>query len=464
MRLPLTVFAALLLMSSCVSAPHPSSGSAPKFNVTEAYDVNGFLLNPAWTDNETASLAVSPHPVCEDPPLTSSCNDQHLPGSGVDAAAMAHRSLFHRAAARDGCDFAAMQGLLPGHINLGVATFEGSLSWTRLAFNGDDQMRLHPLEGGLTQASPDCINLELNVDETLGRFDCLTAWWKQYADMSRDQHTNDLLIRDTGGTPPFAIITGVLGFDCQHGCVTDLQPVYVMAIRRSGGAREQWSFFVRNWGSGGWCGVDNHALNTRRLRVFLPYPGAQNPNALMEIESKFELYCGRGDCGSNKKALAAVDAVGVEGGVLVTFDLPDAASRPVIEGELSFRWQTATPLVSFEAVSCPPRETIPNIEAAFDQLKRLLPPAQSASFFAVPARLTQPSASLSVMIRATINPQIKIAAPSSIAVSASFDSAKDLHDQHKHEQIRDLCGTLHKNADIKTRDDYQTVCASFHQQ
>lgn len=447
MRFP-HVFVAVILVSGCASSPPPPTTASPKFNLIGDYDVNGFFLNPTWSGSSAGTPPLSPHPLCDKPPLSAACNDQRLAGAGIDVAATKPR--------RDGCEIAVRQGLLPGHVNLGVATFEGALTWSGLSFDGDYRFLLHPRQGGLTNVSKDCLNLDFNAAETLAAFDCLSTWWKQYREMAHEFHANDLLVRGNGGNAPFAIVTGLLGFDCQHGCVTDLHPVYMMAIRRSGGAREEWAFFVRNWGSEGWCSASNHTIATRRLRVLLPYSEARNSNALMEVQSSFQLYGGdRRRRGTAKSA--AVDVVAVEGGVLVTFDLPDPGSRPVIVGELSFRWLDEVQLTAFDDVACPIQES-PTFDAAFDQLRHHLPATQTAAFFAVPKKLLQPSMSFSAMIHETSEARIELTPPLAIGASVSSDPIKQKRDTRRHEEIRDLCTALEQNADIKQRDDYQTVC------
>jgi hypothetical protein len=60
----------------------------------------------------------------------------------------------------------------------------------------------------------------------------------------------------------YAIVTGLMGLDCEHSCSTELHPVWAMAVRvKSDPADVVWAIFVRNWGNEGFCSQDQHYLD-----------------------------------------------------------------------------------------------------------------------------------------------------------------------------------------------------------
>ena len=71
----------------------------------------------------------------------------------------------------------------------------------------------------------------------------------------------------------FAIVVGLAGLDCEHGCGTELHPVYGLAIRvNDDPSDDTWAIFVRNWGNEGYCSQEQHLLDTTRLAFMISAP------------------------------------------------------------------------------------------------------------------------------------------------------------------------------------------------
>jgi hypothetical protein len=156
----------------------------------------------------------------------------------------------------------------PGHMNFGIAAYQGQVTWEGWSGNGvndnDWNFRLAPVKGaGLAGQGDDpgpaaTIGLEFDF----GDVDFwVTPWW------------HDLVVPLFTGEPmpsigsTFAgpdgnglegIVIGEIGLDGVHGAYAESHPVFAIAVRTSeipfaGGVNENWSFFLRNFGDEGGC-------------------------------------------------------------------------------------------------------------------------------------------------------------------------------------------------------------------
>jgi hypothetical protein len=135
----------------------------------------------------------------------------------------------------------------------------------------------------------------------------------------------------------YAIITGLMGFDCEHDCGAELHPVYALAIRvKDDPADEVWAIFVRNWGNEGYCGTSQHLLPLTSYTFRLPWrPGASAVNVVWGPNATQFLTNDSNATGPN-----VTYAVG--GGVQVNFTLsPPHEDGTRINGQLHLQWTGA---------------------------------------------------------------------------------------------------------------------------
>jgi hypothetical protein len=109
------------------------------------------------------------------------------------------------------------------------------------------------------------IHLEFDSGETIDRFvehcepNC-SQWWRDFKSLvDRDDdiygcgnHVDGGFADQFIGTP-YAIVSGLMNFDVEHGVHVELHPVWALAINNPV-RYSDWAFFVRNWGNEGFCG------------------------------------------------------------------------------------------------------------------------------------------------------------------------------------------------------------------
>lgn len=131
----------------------------------------------------------------------------------------------------------------------------------------------------------------------------------------------------------FVIVVGLAGLDCEHGCATELHPVYALAIHVNDDPQDDtWAIFARNWGDEGYCSQDQHPLDATRIAFMLPRPGA----TAVAVASAATTFL------TNDLSLAGpfVSLVANQGAV-VEFRLPDPSRQARVNGELHLRWTVA---------------------------------------------------------------------------------------------------------------------------
>jgi len=168
--------------------------------------------------------------------------------------------------------------------------------------------------------------------------------WGSYTSSDDCEGLNKACNHLIGGR--YAIVIGLFGLDCVHGCYAELHPVYAMFIHLNGDATsDRWAFFVRNWGNEGYCGTSQHIWQTNQIQVFIPKPGASN----VQIHSNayfLDYYYNNPD----NVTTSPIPADGLfrtnliqNQGVLLSFPTyyPSANQEITWEGELNFNWTTS---------------------------------------------------------------------------------------------------------------------------
>ncbi len=172
------------------------------------------------------------------------------------------------------------RSFVSGHINWRRATFSiGRVYWKGYAhdpFEDDDYnfYLMSPNNACATSGNTNhLLDVEFSAHETIDRFQ--TIWWKKLRDAASGRGGDPAkLVNDLP-----AIVIGEIGIDTQHGGYAEIHPLHAIAVRTSrSGQTERWSVFVRNWGNEGYCGSNQHLLQTPGNQVTLVFPGASGYN------------------------------------------------------------------------------------------------------------------------------------------------------------------------------------------
>jgi hypothetical protein len=317
---------------------------APFDLVWDKTDLNGIPMNPKWGWQR----AVPPTPpdlegICL-PPLDSGAASNNDPTPFRDPRCTTQNPLFDEASGWRlfTCGLASTTAVI-GHVNWMAVTYEGWIYWEgyqafphALISDDDYNFRLFPVDGAGVYPNKDgTFGLEFKAKETIK---CFSGWWDQFriaVDSGKDK-AGQLV------DGKFAIVTGLMGLDCEHGCQTELHPVWGLAIHvKDDPSDDVWAIFVRNWGSEGYCS---------HLQHYIDFPPASLPPPSSEL-SEFTLQLpwrtgatsvsvGNGSkfCMNSAAVGGPVVASVLNQGVLVKFTLPGPDTAPRANGELHLQW------------------------------------------------------------------------------------------------------------------------------
>jgi len=248
-------------------------------------------------------------------------------------------------------------GSVPGvHFNWAPASYQGgSIRFgsykSDFVHDKDVNLEYQPQEGaGSTQGDepPGSLHLEFYSRESLVYF--RSPWWERFNGMNREGRRQAL-----PGSP--SSVTGLLGLDCEHGCKTELHPVFILSARVSeskDGLSEHWAFFVRNWGDEGYCGSKlyflegtdrNESDGSSVYAVNIPWKSGMTSVQLAPRTTVM----------SNHPAVQFVSITcAAQGGVDLLFRLPAASSGyPRVDGDLELHWSKVSLPASRSAISTP---------------------------------------------------------------------------------------------------------------
>jgi hypothetical protein len=387
-------------------------------------DANGIPLNPKWGVQQTAPGTL-PNPV-------ELCFD--VPGWFDNPICTVQRPSIDRPTGLRGliCGIGATTPI-NGHVNWFAATYQGPLYWDQKFWSDQDinMFLVPPDQSGLTSTSGESILCEFDARETLNHF--ATPWWKElrlWANLGADGRARKLV----DGRQ--AVVTGLLGLDCEHDCHSELHPVWALGVQaKSDTRRDRWALFARNWGNEGFCSSEQHHLEVvaHRLTTTLPWR-----------EGATGVRLGRGT-----KFYANVEGVrgwwtAVPGQHLnVTFELPAPDDRGRVHGELVLVWQgasaSAAPLRSHGR---PPRRERDNPEQLVADLIAGLGPEERRALSAREPRAAATPDLIPVVLRrgppASLGAQA-LFAPSVRAVPVA-DPRRDAEDRRRLELLVQLYG------------------------
>jgi hypothetical protein len=294
-------------------------------------DFNGFGLDPDWAEhvrNGTFPLSNSKD-ACYQNPALGKCTSET---TSIDEARAPNLAL---------CFFGCLN-CIHGHVNWQPATFTGQIGWLNFAddwdFNfellRDDQIGLawnnaQVKLGGETRR---IMELEFASGETVEKF--TTDWWSTLYQTALSLDFDKISRQfnpSCPSAPPRGVVFGEFGLDCEHGCRSEIHPVYAVAIETDPSAdNNTWAIFARNWGNEGYCSHLNHTLDTDTIRILLPRNTTGTPEILTSPgTSEF----------ASTDSISFPEVNNIAGqGLVLTFHLGPPENRGVAEMLLKVKW------------------------------------------------------------------------------------------------------------------------------
>jgi hypothetical protein len=296
----------------------------------EATDDNGLPVNPRYTWQRLTGTAT---------PLWQLCGLNEKSGGMPEDNSDLCRSPPSWKNTNEGRCGAHLwnSGSIDGHLNFEPVTYivePRSIAGAHIALEGhdpDDDYTLDVVSGDgslVTENRPDRIQMEIDSDETIDHF--ASPWWSKFHDSVPDRGSpvsNDAANQKLANVA--AIIIGLSGVDCEHGCIPELHPVYALALRLpdSTPTKEHWAYFARNWGSEGYCGTNQELLGVDHLTIRIRRPGAID----------FDLLSWAMDT-TDSTASAQLGKPSGGGGAWLSVALPPADQHAIVSGEFTLAW------------------------------------------------------------------------------------------------------------------------------
>jgi hypothetical protein len=294
-----------------------SAGPGPMDLLSSVLDPNGLLTNPYSRYQYEHNALPNVDDLCKN----GDCTSQQVT---FDTAT--YGTWQHVACEAYHLKTATAFGSILGHANWFPVTYQGTVSWKGTSDNdGDNGVDLVPqfapgtnTLSGLTTIHSQSIHMEFDNNESLARFS--SKWWQSFI---RSNHT---IINGKQ-----AIVIGLYGLDCEHDCLAELHPLYVLAVHIKSDANDDvWGIFVRRSGDEGYCSSGQmHDWNTKRVSLLLPGNGQATKAAGTEF------YRERMNQGPKKVTPTMRQ---VDGGTLVTFDFAGGPMSDIFDGELHIKW------------------------------------------------------------------------------------------------------------------------------
>jgi hypothetical protein len=240
-----------------------------------------------------------------------------------------------------------------GHADWGVAEYHGAIGWLNFnVWDGDFDwvLKSDNLEGVTEnnfpqspKKDPQFLELEFDSRETAPHFGDAPAakWWPELYTKALDgalsANFDDVDNYLHPGNPAkknlaCGVVTGVFGLDCDHGCRSEVHPVYSMALQTNEDPQHnEWVVLVRNWGGGGFCSGWNDELTASQMAVVLPVAASSGPTNIT-----VEQFAGTG------VACPTTGYVSGEGEKLL-FNLPPPEQSGMAVMVVKMTWPSGTP-------------------------------------------------------------------------------------------------------------------------
>ena len=266
------------------------------------------------------------------------------------------------------CFFGNPSGSFRGHADWLVAQYNGSVGWFNLGADSDYDLVLVPEtrapgtenRHGVTTNNnfladdshrPRYIEMEWDSEETDDAFTSNPlGFWANFARAARSDNAqtevSELLHPSNPGTLACGTALGLFGLDCDHGCRSELHPIYALAVQTAEDPNDnEWAVFVRNWGTGGFCSQYNDELAEASLSLVLPYSSSQPPDQV-EIQD-FATTTASGQGAQCPKVYFQ------DGKTILNVALPPAESRAVASFTLKIKWPQGANAASCAQVNTP---------------------------------------------------------------------------------------------------------------
>jgi hypothetical protein len=364
--LPLSAMASFLI--GCTSPAYkPMDIAAYNQNTRQwRFDYNLYPLNPNWQYklvNGKAPGTFAQCPLSDNPAdwkSYASCTSQNL----------------HYNDGQAGCtEIFSGHG---GHMNWFPVTEVGILNFSDHSSDDDYNFYLQSPDSSLYLWSddPDPMNqflaLEFDSDEFPDPVDNdYNIWWNRFHDAVDHGDSFWGTILGTGNYAEaesmvknkLAIVTGMAGIDIGHDnanqATTELHPVYGMFILTdeqtsvnpdgSVAMNDTWSFFIRNMGDEGWCGVGLEYASAKQLKVFIPempyyYGGTISPyqadardNVVID-DGNVHITNWNGITDDNDPRRERWTKQVIKGGVILDFNFDSDYSDGIFVGDIKMNW------------------------------------------------------------------------------------------------------------------------------
>jgi hypothetical protein len=342
---------------------------APYDLLATEYDLNGLPLNPRWAPQYDPqpppyfpSVSGSGRGVCN-MPWQEPCTSQ----SPIIVDLPSDFDILHPINGIS-CGVGGLLG--PGnghHINWGVVTYQGAVSWSKRAFFDDDyNFNLASDDhAAYTTQNASAMHTEFDSDETIDNFNA--PWWKTFRDavdqsidasgvltecqsgriscdaakISALQATIDRpkMLVTPNGKPAETIEVGVIGLDCAHNCGSEIHPVLAMAVHvQDNPADDVWAVFARNSGDEGFCSHDSIlAPELTTIYLTLPWRAEALNTPTVTPQTVWEKSAVGGGDQIHVTTFPLVTGMRPSGFVL-KIDLGDVNNAPIINGEIHLQW------------------------------------------------------------------------------------------------------------------------------
>lgn len=330
------------------------------------FDYNLYPLNPNWQYklvNGTAPGTFAQCPLSDNPSdwkSSPSCTSQNL----------------HYNDGQVGCtEIFSGHG---GHMNWFPVTEVGILNFSDHSSDDDYNFFLQSPDSSLYLWSddPDPMNqflaLEFDSDEFPDPVDDdYNIWWNRFHDAvdhgdsfwGTHLGTGNYAEAESMVKNKLAIVTGMAGIDIGHDnanqATTELHPVYGMFILTdeqtsvnpdgSVAMNDTWSFFIRNMGNEGWCGVGLEYASVKQLKVFIPempyyYAGTISPyqadardNVAID-DGNVHITNWNGITDDNDPRRERWTKQVINGGVILDFNFDSDYSDGIFVGDIKMNW------------------------------------------------------------------------------------------------------------------------------
>ena len=289
-----------------------------------------------------------------------------------------------------------------GHMNWFPATDVGLVNFSDHSNDDDYNFYLQSPDSSLYLWSddPDPMNqflaLEFDSDEFPDPVDDdYNIWWNRFHDAvdhgdsfwGTKLGTGDYSEAQAMVQNKLAIVTGMAGIDIGHDnanqATTELHPVYGMFILTdeqtsmnpdgSVAMNDTWSFFIRNIGNEGWCGVGLEYASAKHLKVFIPempyyygstispYQADARDNVAID-DSNVHITNWNGVTDDNDPTREGWTKQVINGGAILNFNFDSAYSEAIFVGDIKVNWNT---YISFGGFGSPQKASTFIDEAKF---------------------------------------------------------------------------------------------------